>query len=285
VHYMKKLILSFLLLSFAAISFSQSISEAVDTNKVVIIKMENGDEFQGQIIQQDSLSLVLKMKNGELNLIAANITSIETSDYNGKFLFKNPNDTRYFFGPTAIPIKKGKGYYQNIVAINAVNYGITENFSIGGGFEFISIIFGNSPFWYLTPKAGFKLKEKVHLGGGLLVIGVPDSDNINLGYGIFTYGSSESNFSAGLGYGLVGLEAMDYPTLFFAGTHRVNNSIMLMTENYVIPNDFLYNTFYLGIYGIRILGKKNSFDVGLFTTTEILGDISALPYVSYVRVF
>lgn len=283
-HYIKKIILYFLLLCFAANSFSQSTSETVDTSKMVIIKMINGDEFKGQIIQQDSLSVVLKMKNGEMNLIAPNIISIEKSNYKGLFLFENPNDTRYFFGPTAIPIKMGEGYYQNIVAINAVNYGIAENFSIGGGFEFISLLFGNSPGWYLTPKVGFKIKEKIHLGGGVLAVGF-SNDVLALGYGIFTYGTSDSNLSIGLGYGTNTIGFDDYPTLFLAGAHRVSNNIMLVAENYYTPNNYFPSSFYFGIYGIRILGKKNSFDVGLLTTSEILGDIPALPYVSYVRVF
>lgn len=268
------------------VSFAQSLNKTIDTLQKVIIKMENGDDYNGQIVKQDSSKVVLKMKNGEMNVIANNILSIEKSTYTGEFLFENPNDTRYFFGPTAVPIKKGKGYYQNIYgAVNALNYGITENVSVGGGFEFISLLFGNKPFVYLTPKASFKLDEKVHLGAGLLMVGLPDSKNLNLGYGIFTYGSSDSNLSAGLGYGLVGLEALDYPTLFFAGSHRVNNSIMLLIENYIIPNDFFYQTFFLSVYGVRILGQKNSFDVGLFTTSETVGDIPALPYISYVRVF
>lgn len=283
-HFMIKLFLNFLLMCFAANVFSQSTSETVDTNQMVIIKMINGDEFKGQIIQQDSLSLLLKMKNGEMNLIASNIKSIEKSTYKGLFLFENPNDTRYFFGPTAIPIKMGEGYYQNIVAFNAVNYGIAENFSIGGGFEFISLLFGSSPIWYLTPKVGFKIKEKIHLGGGVLAVGFPN-DVLALGYGIFTYGTSDSNLSIGLGYGTNTIGFADYPTVFLAGAHRVSNSVMLVAENYFTPNNFFPSSFYFGIYGIRILGKKNSFDIGFFTTSEILGDIPALPYASYVRVF
>jgi len=281
---MKKLILSFLFLSFITNSFSQSTNETVDSIQKVIIKMENGDEFEGQIMQQDSSKVVLKMKNGEVNLIATNIKSIEESDYDGEFSYKNPNDTRYFFGPTAIPIKKGEGYYQNIVGVlNAANYGITENISIGGGFEFISLSQG-TPIWYLTPKAGFKVKEKVHIGGGLLVAGFAAEGTATLGYGIFTYGSSDSNLSAGLGYGFAGGEVSEYPAIFFAGSHRVGNNLMLLTENYILPNSF-DETLYLGIHGVRILGKKNSFDVGVISIPLIANEIPVLPYVSYVRVF
>lgn len=282
---MKKITLSYLLTFFVAISFSKSLTEPVDTNKVFIIKMENGEDYKGRIIQQNSTRVILKTKNEEWNLETNNIKSIEVFDYNGKFSYKNTNDNRYFYGPTAISLEKGKGYYQNIVVLNSVSYGITENISIGGGFELFSILKGESPFWYLTSKAGFKLKEKINVGAGLLVTGSSNFKNAEfaaIGYGIFTYGSSDSNFSVGFGYGF---QKAKTPAVFLAGSNRIGNNLVLLSENYLIPTGF-DETYHLGTHGIRILGKRNSFDFGLLTFNNLFqNEFNVLPYGSYVRVF
>tara|TARA_X000001036_G_C20602508_1_gene775533 strand:- start:309 stop:1037 length:729 start_codon:yes stop_codon:yes gene_type:complete len=242
--------------------------------------MKNGDEYKGSILKKDNERILLSMENGEINLIVSNVNSIENYDYVGKFEFANPHDTRYFFGPTGIPIKKGKGYYQNIlVTTNFFNYGISNNISIGGGFEFISTVSG-SPIWFLTPKIGHHISENIHMGGGFIMAGFAAEGTVTLGYGIFTVGQSETNLSVGVGYGIIAGELSDYPAIMMSGTHRISKSIALLSENYVIRDNF-----YFGIHGIRILSRKNSFDIGTIVIPEIGEWIPALPYVGYVRVF
>lgn len=245
--------------------------------------MNNGEEYKGQIIEQNEKTVVLKTVNGEISLIAANISSIDNYDYQGKFEFANPHDTRYFFGPSGIPIKKGKGYYQNVlITTNFANYGLTENISIGGGFEFISTVSG-TPIWFLTPKIGFDISDNIHVGGGFIMAGFAAEATATLAYGVFTVGHAETNFTLGAGYGLIGGELSRYPAIMISGTHRVSKSIALLTENYVIP--IIGDTIYFGIQGVRIMSAKNSFDLGALFSPEFSDFIPALPYVGYARVF
>lgn len=278
-----KIFLSIIFLFFlnsSLLVLSQTISDSTKMNKKVIVKMKNGDEFKGLIISQDTNSLVIRTDNGELNLIAKNVNSIEIEDYLGRFRFPNPHDTRYFFGPTGIPIKHRKGYYQNVLlTTNFINYGITKNISIGGGFEFISTVLRN-PIWFLTPKIGFDVSRNVHVAGGVLVAGFAAQGTAALGYGVFTFGNSETNLSLGLGYGYLEGQLARYPAIMISGTHRVSNGIALMTENYIIPN-----TGFFGIQGIRILSNKNSFDIGAIIIPQIVNFIPALPFVGYSRAF
>lgn len=272
-----------LIFPFSTLS-AQTETDSLPQNQMVLISMNNGDEFKGIILSRDEEKLVLQTENGEMNLIVSNIKTIEDYNYTGKFGFANPHDTRYFFGPSGYPIEKGKGYYQNVLlTFNFVNYGISDNFSIGGGFEFISTISG-SPIWFLTPKFGFEISEKAHAGAGFIMAGFAGEGTATLGYGVFTSGSSESNFSIGAGYGLVDGELSRYPAIMLAGTHRVSKTIALLTENYIIPGSNA-NTFYFGIHGIRIMTKKSSFDIGIVFIPEIADDVPALPYIGYVRVF
>jgi len=281
----KTLIICLLTFSFNNL-FSQTETDSLKQEQIVVIKMKNGDEYKGTTSKRDGEIIVLKTVNGEINLIASKVSAIEDYDYEGKFEFANSHDTRYFFGPSGIPIKKGKGYYQNIlVTTNFFNYGVTKNISIGGGFEFITAVTG-SPIWFLTPKVGFVVSDNIHVGGGFIMAGFSglgfniSDGTATLGYGVFTLGESETNLSIGAGYGLLEGELSDYPAIMISGTHRITKSIALLSENYVIPNSF-----YFGIHGIRILSKKNSFDIGAIVIPEIGNEIPALPYVGYVRVF
>ena len=282
-HFFSLLFMLLLSMSCSTL-YAQTTNDTIQAESIVIIKMKNGDEFKGVIVQQNEESILLKTVNGEINLIASQIKSVENQDYTGKFNFEYPHDTRYFFGPSGIPLKKKKAYYQNIlVTTNFINYGLTKNISVGGGFEFISTIMG-SPIWFLTPKVGFQISDKIHAGGGILLAGFSDEGIATLGYGVATYGKSETNVSLGVGYGLFNNEFSKYPAMMLSGTHRVSNSIALLSENYVFPNAS-GEAMYVGVQGIRILSKKNSFDIGGMVIPAISNEIPVIPYVGYVRIF
>lgn len=275
--------ISFFLFSLSAV-FAQTTQDTLMREDRVVVKMKNGDEYVGQIVKRDSALMVIRTENGDFDLISSKVSSIEVFDYKGKFQFPNPHDSRYFFGPSGIPVKKGKGYYQNVlVTFNFVNYGVTKNISLGGGFEFISTILGH-PIWFLTPKVGFDISDNFHAGGGFIMAGFAGEGTATLGYGVATIGHAESNLSVGAGYGLMDGEFSDYPAIMISGTHRVGNGIALLSENYLFPNGS-GTAVYFGIHGIRLMARKNSFDIGAIVIPEIAEDVPALPYVSYVRVF
>lgn len=283
---MKNLLCKIAFVCLLTLPITQAFSQ-VDTlngGRSVVIKMKNGDEFTGYILKKEKDVIVLKTVNGEMNLIAANVKDIHSNSYQGKFRFANPHSTRYFFGPSSIPLKKRSGYYQNVlVTANFANYGVTKNISIGGGFEFISTLLGY-PIWFLTPKVGFDISENIHLGGGFIMAGFATEGTATLGYGVFTLGSAETNLSVGAGYGFAGGELTDYPAIMLSGTHRISNVIALLSENYFFPNAF-GDSLYFGIHGIRILSHKNSFDIGAIVIPAIVDFIPALPYVGYARAF
>ena len=279
-----KKILFFSLLFLSTIDlYSQAPIDTIKKSERVVVKMNNGDEFRGKILSRDQNTVILETTNGTLNLKSSNVRSINIDSYNGKFRFPNSNETRYFFGPSAIPIKKGKGYYQNVLLTsNFVNYGLTKNFSFGGGVEFISLLLRN-PIWFLTPKVGFKVSERSHVGGGIIMAGFSTEGTATLGYGVYTFGSSESNLTIGAGYGLISGNFSNRPTIMLSGTHRVGNNLALLTENYFIPIGTSTN--YTGILGLRVLAPKNSFDFGLIFGPGISVIIPALPFIGYTRSF
>jgi hypothetical protein len=210
----------------------------------------------------------------------------------------NPHPNRYFFGPSAIPLKKGDKYYQNAYfLLNSIQYGINDHFSIGGGVVLPFALF-------LTPKIGYQIAPKWHAGGGILFATSLIKDlNFGVGtaYGSLTYGTKEENITLNIGMGALkensGFGNADYtwrmsnkPMMTLSGMKRISDRVMLMSENWFfgvstvnyddmgqfVGRDSNYN----GILsaGIRILGRKTAFDVGFLSPT---GARAFIPYLAY----
>ncbi|RLD65071.1 MAG: hypothetical protein DRI95_09525, partial [Bacteroidetes bacterium] len=98
------------------------------------ITLIDGNELHGQIIERRKNELDIQTKSlGKVTISVNNIKKMrevqQGSVKGGEYWFPNPNNTRYLFAPSAIPIEKGEGYYQNIyVLANSVNYGLTDHF-------------------------------------------------------------------------------------------------------------------------------------------------------------
>lgn len=274
------ILLSIFLLFYEGV-YSQEIT---DTIRRVKVTTTDGEEYKGSIILNNEEKLILKTNNGEVMIVSKNVKTIEQINEKNKFEYPNPHDTRYFFSPSGIPIKKKTGYYQNIyVTTNFVNYGISKNFSIGGGFEFISTVSG-SPIWFLSPKFGFEIDEKIHVATGFIMAGMSSQGAVSIAYGVGTYGTSNTNASIGLGYGFADGELTKYPALMLSGTHRFSTGFSILTENYIVPNSSDANL-YIGVHGVRILSQKNAFDIGALVISTMSDIIPALPFVGYARAF
>lgn len=250
----------------------------------VTIETDEGYEIRGTLQSISDSSILLSTTFGSVTVREDQLKKVILDTYTGDYRFENPHTTRYFFGPSATQLRRGEGYYQNVLLVgNFVNVGITNHVSIGGGFEFLSLVTGN-PIGFFTPKIGTQLSDKWGVGAGVLMIGAYDFFSAALPYGVVTYGTTESNVSLGVGvYSDFDEFFSESPVFLLSGTQRISNSLALLSENY-----FLYNasdeSLYFGIHGIRVLSEKNAFDFGLFFIDE-LNDFVPLPFVGYARKF
>ena len=231
---------------------------AQDQSPVQIrIETHDGNVFTGTLISEEGNQIVIRTSSlGDVTILRSNIkhlTIIEEGQIrNGKFWFPNPHSTRYLFAPNAFGIPKGEGYYQNVwIFFNNVNYGVTNNFSMGAGIVPM-FLFGVSetPIW-LLPKVSIPVSgEKFHLAAGAMiggVVGVGSSFG-GLFYGMGTYGDRDRNMSVGLGYALADGEISSSPVLTVAGMYRATDKIYYLTENYLFINS--------GGYGIASIGIR-----------------------------
>ncbi|MBN1597221.1 MAG: hypothetical protein JW894_02920 [Bacteroidales bacterium] len=104
---------------------------------------------------------------------------------------------RYIFAPSAFNLKEGEFYYTNInIFEHDLQIGLSDNFSLG---------FGTSAFFFpihVMPTFTHTINDKSAFAIGDLMIFFPHSDIPffgNLFYGLYTSGTPDNNFSAGLG--------------------------------------------------------------------------------------
>ncbi len=273
-------------------------------NTLWVFTLTDGSIITGTIINKTESFTVVKTENlGIINLASSKIKSAKNFDdgtitSSGKIWFKNPNSTRYLFAPSAILLKKGEGYYQNIYGMgNAVHYGITENVTIGGGLT--------GPLGvYLDAKIGFKLSEKIYIGAGALLGNSFFSINgnnlgVGIGFGVLTFGSIENNVTVGAGYGFINrlgrIESQEKPLFVINGMTRLNKKIAFVTENWIVNlkdnpfgrahldnNSSRYDTFFS--YAIRYMNEKSTLDAGFINTPALIeeGWFIGIPYIGFV---
>ena len=175
------------------------------------------------------------------------------------------NGNRLFFGPTARNLRRGEGYVQNMeVFLLSVNYGLSDNFSMGVMATIIPEAGGNNLF-ALTPKFSLPVSEKVRVGVGAMVVFTRGGSG-GIAYGNATYGGADHNVTAGLGYGFAGYGSFARtPVVMLGGATRIGRRISLLNETYVLRESSPYRTATLvaGIIGVRVAGPRVSGALGV----------------------
>jgi hypothetical protein len=276
-----------------------------DSTKTYVVELIDGSEFTGKYVGKTNDVLIMSTSSiPRIEIPFSQIKSItvaETSSMRGsKYWFPNPNATRYFFAPSGFNLKKGEGYYQNsYLILNSVNYGLTNNFSIGGSIELISTFSSLAngsfnPIILITPKFAYPVANNVNLGAGLLFLSIPSIDDeprtgAGIAYGIGTYGNIEHNATLGLGWGFIDGYWANRPVITLNGMTRVRPNMSLVTENWIIPfGDDLEEGNYYGVYsyGVRFFGKKLSVDLAFINNRDIAEVLLiGIPYVDFVVKF
>ncbi len=249
--------------------------------------MSNGRSYRGTVVSQNETVITITTESlGEIKLMVANITDFST----GSASLQTSGDsydhaTRYLFAPSAIPLRKGEGYYQNImVLMSGAQYGVSDNFSIGGGVLVPIGFFG-------TMKYGKQVGKNAYVAGGGMVVTtfMGLGFGVGCGFGSFTYGNRGTNFTVTGGFGGVASDGdwnvTKRPIVNISGMLKVTDGFSIVTENWLIPSrrynypTRTYSTSYnpqLSL-GFRIGSGKHSFDLaGLALGGEIV-----IPYFAY----
>ncbi len=283
-----KTIFCIIILAFGfGFTYSQELKE---DSTLIHIETIKGNNFWGQITEEDQLKIVLKNKTfGKITIQKTDIKKRESiftnSIKNGKYRFPNPQSSRYLWTPSSYGLKKGKGYYQIINTLwNHVSIGITDNLSVGVTIVPISI-FNTTIFpIMLTPKVSIPIKENVfNIGFGALLgtVLAGDSDMYGLLYGTTTLGSPNNNISLGLFYGFSGNSWTKSPIPNFSFMTRVSHRGYLISENYFLPGKYTCLSL-----GGRTVWEKASLDyIGVIPLIRGTDSFIIVPVVSLIVPF
>jgi len=273
-----------LIFSFALI-FVITSSAYAQQSDLYRVETTDGNTFVGQLISEtDEAITILTESAGEITISRKNIrkmTLLENDQMREDgYWHDNPQSTRYLFAPNAIGLRKGEGYYQNTwILFNNVNYGITNNFSLGAGTVPL-FLFGSSstPFW-IMPKLSIPVaSDLVHLSAGALIGGVIGEEDGSGGllYGTGTVGDTNKNLTLGLGYAYGGGEISSTPVVNISGMYRTGQSIYFISENYFIPDTDAGG---LVSFGVRWAPENFAVDFALIRPLEDFGSFVGLPWL------
>jgi hypothetical protein len=265
----------------------QNLLRIADSTKVQVITTVDKSKNVGRIIKVGEDDIVFKAEFGTIIIPIAKIKDIKeipaSSIKDGVYWFPNPNTTRLYFAPTAQMLKRGEGYFADYyLFFPAFAYGITNNFTIGGGMSLIPGASMDEQMFYFTPKIGLKAAKNFNIAAGALVVKMPNFDNENdesplvgILYGVGTVGNPDASFTLGLGYGFVDDEFANKPMVVIGGEKRISRRTAFVSENWIMPG--IDNP--LISYGLRFFGEKMSVDLALI---NILGDEFIFPGVPYI---
>lgn len=241
---MKTILINSAILFVILVSLLPLNSIAQDSEPVIVrVETRDGSTIQGELISETETELVIRTaSSGDITVQKANIIRRQVLNSrqfkNGEYWHDNPQSTRYFFVPNALGLPKGQGYYQNIwILFNNVNYGITDNFSMGVGFVPM-FLFGVSetPIW-LLPKVSIPvMSDDFHIAAGAMIGGVVGEASFGVLYGMTTYGNRDNNISLGLGYGYAGEEVSKSPVVTVSAMYRFSKRWYFVTDNYFFPS-------------------------------------------------
>lgn len=281
-----------LVLGLVALSPRASVhaQETAPDSAMYRVEMTEGRVLIGHLVSETEAQVVLKTDQlGEVTLKRENVASVTRIDpsriRNGEYWFENPQSTRYLFAPNALGIPKGHGYYQNTwVLFNNVNYGISNNFSLGAGTVPIFLFGADAvPIW-LLPKVSISTpQDNLHVAGGAVLGAVlgEESESVGLLYGSTTVGSRDNNLTLGLGYGYLNGDIADSPVINVSGMTRLGQKSYLITENYISPG---FDASVISL-GYRWASRNVAVDFALFRPLEDTDGFIAWPWLGVTLPF
>jgi hypothetical protein len=260
---MKKLIILVVLITFIqTLGFSQSQKE-----KKVRIELKNGDVRNGTYKGQDENTIYIYDTDGnEVEFAKSSIKEMEYANEVNQLDFMD----QYYFLSSNFPIGKGNSYYKNQnLFINQFNFGVSDNFSIGAGFESASLLLGGEfpPLSYVNPRISLG-NDNIRFGLNAFFIFIPfdDVEMVGVLTPSLTIGSRTNNISFGIGTGFFDGEFAESFIATVAGTARISNKVSFIGELF-IGSDFDTDIFSSNL-GLRIRTGKIAIDAALNFTTE-----------------
>lgn len=184
---------------------------------------------------------------------------------------RDPNRTRYFYGPTAFTLGHLNGYVsQKELVLTTVAVGISDYWDLQVGTVLPTLFVEDARIAVAGTKVAVPLHPKLRVGVGTQAF-VTENGSIGLLFGNATWGSASRNVTVagGAGVDFADLSGSATPIVSVAGVYRLGPQLGFVTENWVllggeVLRDFSDGPFFLlPSGGVRLYGRRFSVDLGL----------------------
>lgn len=242
-----------------------------DSTQIQILTTKDGSVLKGRIEHIGENEVRFATAVATLTIPISSIKSVKTRDIpigrrvGREDWFPNPNATRLFFAPNGRMLKKGQGYFSDYyLFFPGVAFGISDQFTMGGGMSLIPGVGLDNQVFYLTPKLGLHASPKANVAVGVLFIVLPnvaDANSAGVLYSVSTFGSEDQSLTAGIGFGFAGGEFSEKPMIVLGFESRISRRVAFVSENWILPGVDQP----LASAGLRFMGESLSVDLALAT--------------------
>lgn len=250
--------------------------------KLYVITTNDGGEFIGEIISQDSKEILIKTQDrGEVSIPKYQVKEIKelaVGDINtsGVYIPAEVFSTRYFLTTNGLPIKKGENYILWSLWGPDFEFGIAENFSVGVMTTWLAYPLVG------TAKYSIPLAKNASLGLGLLAGTSTWGSNVvswqfALPFASLTLGDRKKNITFSGGYGSVANDGDNSgrALVSVAGMAKVGKKVSLVFDSFIFPANSDSGGGGLLIPGIRLqTANDKAFQFGF---AGIVADGNVLP--------
>lgn len=231
----------------------------------------------GRFVQSNGETISFKSLDGKLVSFPKNeILSYEPIEAkrikNGKYYPPDRVNYRNFFSTTSFGMPRRELHYRNLMVVgNFLDYGVTKNFSIGGGImPFLFSDGGGLPI-LITPKINLGSPSgliHISLSSNLILRSKMKSKLVAVTTPTLTLGTETLHVSFGLGFISEGTNLSNIILPAFGLQVRVSPKSKLIVETFFLPNELNSQVSSIPIVGLRTSGRRSAFDYGFVITGE-----------------
>lgn len=273
------------LISVAALAQTQ-----LDSTKTYIIVKNDGAEYVGKILSEDSREIkILTRSLGEIIIPKHEIREIKELNNreinaDGTLKVRELFATRYFISSNGLHLTENESYIVWNLFGPDFQIGISEDVTLG-----LITTWVGSPI-IGSVKYAYSINEKTHLGlGSLLATGSWTAIEyiVALPYASITRGDATKNltFSAGISMGSSGIDNTGFsdPIFSLSGMKKMNNSLTFVFDSFIYASSTDGGALILP--GLRFqTQEKKAFQIG-FAGVYSGGELypAPLPFIQWFR--
>lgn len=227
--FIRPIFILLVLISGQSVAVAQRISPTpTDSVRVVRIELKDGSVLFGQVASDEGGLLVLRFAYGETLRIPHTLIirrEVLAQSLSGQIIEIDPNQTRLLFAPTARPIPKGDAYIANYyLFLNFVGYGVTDRFTMAGGFSMLPGARIANQAFYVAPKYTLLQQERQQVAIGLWAGAAGLSESSQMVGGIpylnYTRGSAQKSLTLAVGLPVYRQNEYEYDPITQRDAHK-----------------------------------------------------------------